>query len=248
MHECFHNRGHRNPTMNWLLGFSASTIFGTAYSLFAINHYGHHVRNRTRAELVDYIYPDENGTKKTVLYYFAIVGGIWLGGLIGPFLCFVLPYSMTAKLRQGGRDNTYAEAFKDFTPAKWWLMRLETILAVSFWVVIYRALQWDYRVLLVTYAAFAFSWSSLQWVYHVRTPIHSVEGAYNLRAPWLVRVLFLNFNYNLTHHRDSGMPWQEMFRRSNQQETQPLWYRYVCIFLPPQPLPEDPSVIQKTYF
>lgn len=127
-------------------------------------------------------------------------------------------------------------------------MRFESILMVSVWAAAICFRGWSWTTVGLAYAAFAFSWSSLQWVYHVRTPIHPVEGAYNLRLPVPVRLLFLNFNYNLTHHRKPTLPWQELYAKSNQEETQPLWYRYLGIFLPPQPMPRDVSSIRKTYF
>src|SRR4051794_4018041 len=72
MHECFHGLGHPAPAVNQALGVAASTIFGTAYTLYRVNHEGHHLRNRSRAEVAEYIYPGENAARKTFLYYFAI--------------------------------------------------------------------------------------------------------------------------------------------------------------------------------
>ena len=120
--------------------------------------------------------------------------------------------------------------------------------SVAFWVGLLWLGPWRWQTLAIAYAAFAFSWSSLQWVYHLHTPVHVVEGAYNLRAPLLVRILFLNFNYNLTHHRRPSLPWQELYSHSDQKETQPLWYRYLLTFRPPVRLPKDLSVLAKRYF
>jgi fatty acid desaturase len=248
MHECFHGSANTNKKVNWFLGFWSSTLFGTAYTFFERNHEGHHVRNRTRPELVDYIFPDESAAKKVSIYYLAIFGGIWLGGLILPLICFFIPDRLKTSLAIDTKNNTYAEAFNQFSSGAWRLMKIETVLLLTFWISVIYIFNWDITILATLYFFFAFSWSSLQWVYHVRTPIHRVEGAYNLRAPWLIRALFLNFNYNLTHHRNSAIPWQELFSASNQQETQPLWHRYLRIFLPPQTMPKDIDKLEKTYF
>jgi fatty acid desaturase len=82
----------------------------------------------------------------------------------------------------------------------------------------------------------------------MRTPLDRIEGAYDLRAPRVVRWLFLNFNYNLTHHREPHQPWQKMHAIVNPRETQPLWYRYLLVFKAPELMPPDPSSIRKTYF
>jgi fatty acid desaturase len=226
----------------------SSSIFGTSYTLFRINHLGHHVRNRTRAELVDYIYPDESPFRKAVIYYTGILGGIWLGGLIGSIVLPLLPYGFARTLAAQSEDNTYLTAFKDFTSRDWNMMRLELALGVAFWVTAILVFKWNWRLVLIAYAAFALSWSWLQWVYHVRTPIDVVEGTYNLRVPTPIRWLFLNFNYNLTHHRDASYHWQELHDVSDRDEMQPLWYRLIRMVLPPRPLPDDPRTITKTYF
>lgn len=248
MHESFHEMAHKNPKLNWFIGWLASTIFGASYTLFKVNHEGHHLRNRTRAELVDYIYPDERPTKKIIVYYFAILGGIWLMGFFGSLLIPFLPYRSIRYLVRTKRDNTYAAAFEYFSEKDWIMLKLEVFFSLGFWAAVVFFAEWSWSLLALIYVAFAFSWSSLQWVYHIRTPIHPVEGAYNLRLPTWMRLLFLNFNYNLTHHREPFRRWQELFRVSNQKETQPLWFRYFGIFKWPTPMPENPSSIQKTYF
>jgi hypothetical protein len=88
----------------------------------------------------------------------------------------------------------------------------------------------------------AVAWASLLSVLDV------IEGAYNLRAPLIVRFLFLNFNYNLTHHRRPSLPWQELHKQSDHRETQPIWYRYLLVFRRPMPFPPDLSVLERRYF
>ena len=127
-------------------------------------------------------------------------------------------------------------------------MRHEAAAGVAIWAAAIVLLDWDWRLLVALYAAFAFTWSSLQWVYHMRTPLDRIEGAYDLRLPRLVRWLFLNFNYNLTHHRHPNRPWQDMHRAVNPRETQPLWYRYLLVFKCPEPLPADTLSLRKVYF
>jgi len=248
MHDCFHGHGHRNRHVNWAAGWLSSTIFGTSYTLFQVNHAGHHVRNRTPSERIDFIEPGESVFRKMAFYYTGIMGGIWLLGLVGALLLPLTPYRAARPLAFQEDSNTYSGAFNDFAREDWNRMRVELALSVGFWAACMVFFGWRWQVLLIMYAAFGFSWSWLQWVYHVRTPIDVVEGAYNLRAPTIVRWLFLNFNYNLTHHRQPAYRWQQLFEVSNQRETQPLWYRAAGIIMPPRPLPDDPSTIRKVYF
>jgi fatty acid desaturase len=249
MHECFHRNGHPTPGVNWSIGAFASILFGSSYTLIRVNHEGHHQRNRSSAELAEFILPGESAAAKTALYYFAVLGGIWFGSFVGTLLLPFVPFRHVRALavRLVSMDG-YNRSFAEFDARDWQLLRLESGLAVAWWLACAWLFAWDWRVLLAAYACFAFSYSSLQWVYHMRTPLHRVEGAYDLRLPTPLRWLFLNFNYNLSHHRYPQAPWQELHARVDPRETQPLWRRYFGVFQPPQPLPDDLSGLAKRYF
>jgi fatty acid desaturase len=247
MHECFHGHGHRNPAVNVSMCWLATTIFGASATLIRINHLGHHVRNRTSAELVDFIEPDESVLKKIAAYYVAIFGGIWLASCIGSLALALLPSGLAERLRSKSDKNTYSAAFADFEPRDFARIRCEVLGGIVWFGLAFWLLELQVIWVLIFYAALAFSWSSLQWIYHVRTPLDVIEGTYNLRAPWFIRMLFLNFNYNLTHHRNPALRWQEMDAVSDRAETRPLWYAWLSIFRPPVPLPLD-GVIEKSYF
>jgi fatty acid desaturase len=188
MHECFHGHGHPSATVNRLIGIATGTMFGTAYTLFRVNHEGHHVRNRSDAEIAEYILPGESAARKIFLYYFAILGGIWLGALVASVALPFLPYRLARFLNPPAKSmNGYSLSFAQFSRADWRSLRVEGAVGVVVWGAAIMLLGWDFRVLTLIYAAFAFSWSSLQWVYHMRTPLDRIEGAYDLRAPWPVR-------------------------------------------------------------
>ncbi len=252
MHEHFHRNAHRNRAVNYLIGSCGSLIFGTSATLHRVQHWGHHLRNRSVAERGEFIHPGESAWLKVFLYYFAVLGGLWVAGLIFPYVALCLPYRSAALLARTRRFNTYAAAFDQFGPRDWHAVQLEAIALAGFWSVLIWLRVWSWQTLLVCYGGFAVSWSSLQWVYHVRTPLHVVEGAYNLRTGRLIGALLLNFNYNLTHHRDPSLAWQELPGRTELRETQPLWFRWIRILLPPVRIPSDPAVLEqrlrKSYF
>lgn len=248
LHEFCHGNAHRDLRLNYLIGWVTSTLFGTAPTLLQIQHWGHHRRNRSAAERAEFIHDGETRWGKTARYYGAVLGGIWLGCFLFPLVCPLLPYATAQRLSAGERFNSFAAGFREFSPGAWRRMQLEGIGLLLFWVGLLRFGPWQWQTLAIAYAGFAFSWSSLQWIYHMHTPVHVVEGAYNLRAPWLVRTLFLNFNCNLTHHRQPWLPWQELPAHSDAKETQPLWYRYLLVFRPPVPFPKDLSALAKRYF
>jgi len=248
IHEYCHRNAHRGPRIAYAIGWVTSTVFITAPTFMLVQHWGHHRRNRTEAERAEFIQDGENVVRKWLQYYFAVFGGLWLSSVFFPVISILLPYRWARWLTIDARFNSYSAAFQDFDSREWLRLRIEGAVLVLMWAVMLRYGPWHWQTLAIAYGAFAFSWSSLQWVYHLWTPLHVIEGAYNLRAPWIVRVLFLNFNYNLTHHRHPSIPWQELYRRSDPKETQPLWYRYARVVLPPVPFPSDQSILEKRYF
>lgn len=247
MHEGFHEHAHRSKGVNTAMCWLASTIFGASATFIKVNHIGHHVRNRTDAEMVDYVYEDESRLKKTVAYYLGIVGGIWIGASLGSIVVALAPASWLLKLQERSQHNTYAAALGDFTETDFRNIRIEVVASLLFWAAAWWLFEFKAMNILIAYGAFAFSWSSLQWIYHVRTPLDVVEGTYNLRSSRLVRWFFLNFNYNLTHHRDPSLRWQVLHAVSDLNETRPFWRSWLSITKPPVPLPEEPH-FQKTYY
>ncbi len=248
MHEFFHANAHPNPKINYLIGLLGSLVFGTAPTFHRVNHWGHHMRNRTPSEQGEFIQEGESPLGKICIYYVAIFGGLWLSSLVIPLASILLPYSAITGLSRSKKFNTYAAAFDQIKPSDWNRMRKESLLLILCWTILTKLGFFSLQTIVICYVAFAFSWSSLQWVYHLRTPLHIVEGAYNLRLPTPIRWFFLNFNCNLTHHRHFYLPWQELYAATNQAETQPLWYRWLWMLHWPIPFPDDLSSLEKHYF
>src|SRR6185369_13906556 len=84
MHEAVHGVASDNPRRNDALGFIASCMFPTSFSLQRVAHHGHHARNRTDSDLYDYYLLSES----------RFVRNVWLyaGNLLG-FYWFCIPIS-----------------------------------------------------------------------------------------------------------------------------------------------------------
>ncbi len=244
MHECTHSVAFKNKRLNYIVGCFISIPFCMHFSLYSAYHKSHHSRNRSRTELADVIFPGESRRKKIIIYYFAIIGGLWVLPVVASIILPLLPLSFVKKLRTYKSTMTYVHIFDLIDSKKWTFMRLELISAIIFWWAAISFFQWNWQTLAVSYAALAFSWSSLQWIYHIRTPFHVMDGALDLKLPRILSLLILNFNYHLTHHRYPKIPWNNLKNASETKSPESLWLRYVKLFRPPQPI-HDLSIIEK---
>ena len=193
--------------------------------------------------------PGETRWGKTATYYAAILGGIWLGCLVAPLVAVFVPHRLARRLvrheplqqlRRGLRrvhGPRLARAPDRGCGARGRLGVTDPRRAVAPGHA-RRGLR-GLRLHLVVRS---------MWVYHLHTPLHVVEGAYNLRAPAPVRLLFLNFNYNLTHHRHPEKPWQELMAASDPRRRSRSATATSGSSAAPVPFPEDPAVLEKSYF
>src|SRR6059036_2784597 len=78
MHEAVHGVASRSPRRNAVLGFLASCMFPTSFSLQRVAHLGHHARNRTDNDLYDYYLPSQSKAVRNLwLYAGNLLGLYW---------------------------------------------------------------------------------------------------------------------------------------------------------------------------
>jgi fatty acid desaturase len=165
---------------------------------------------------------------------------VWIGVPLLTGVMALVPWGLFDKPRpkeEGDEPRSgpalYLAFVRDMGP---WRVRLEALFTVLFLTGIWRALHLTWPAVLACYGAFAFSWSSQQYIYHVRTPRHLVEGAFNLRLARPLELLYLNFNYHLTHHRAVSVPWIHLRRATREAPTRGYLVTYLRLWGPPQPV------------
>lgn len=234
IHEAEHDKLHPDPARNLALGRLAATMFPGSFAFMRAAHLAHHRNNRADVELVDYVLPGQSRVGKALQYYFLVTGGVWLGVPALSLLLALLPDS--AVERPGGRLPAGAVSYlRSIATARPSTVRRELLGVVIFWGIV--AWLFDLHLLptLAAYALFAFSWSSQQYIYHVRTPRHLVEGAWNLRLWRPVELLYLRFNHHLAHHRDVSAPWT-LTGADDPPPTRGYLATYLALWAPPEPV------------
>jgi fatty acid desaturase len=242
LHEAVHGHVHASRTVNEGIGRVMAAFFPTSLGFQRICHLGHHQRNRSDAELFDYILPGESRLVKTLQWYGVLTGIYWL---LLPVSCFVylvwpgafrLPACIqTSRLFR----QTSAEAMlSGFVNAPERTIRLEILFSFALQATFIWSLDLTAAGWLTCYGAFALNWSALQYADHAFSERHVHDGAWNLRVNRVVQYLFLNYHHHKAHHQNSHVPWLYLSKYVDYNEERPsfllIWLR---MWKGPQPWP-----------
>ena len=235
-HEAVHSKLYPNPKVNEALGILLFSLFPGSYHLFGVAHLVHHRRNRSDAELEDYILPAESPWIKVVTYYLILCGLFWLLTPLTMLVVAMVP-KRSIGLPPPGADasvsSRYIQFLNSVRPGR---IRRDLFLTVLIWTTASLLLNLKLSHLAVCYGTFAFCWASQQYIYHVRTPRHVVLGAVDLHLWRPLELLYVHFNYHLTHHVAAWVPWIYLPEVAVEEPTRSYLTTYLDQWRPPEPV------------
>ena len=235
-HEAAHSKLHARPNVNEVCGIFLFSLFPGSYHLFEIAHLVHHRRNRSDAELEDYVLPTEIPWLKRVTYYFVLCGLFWFITPLSSVVIALMPRS-AIRIPPPGEDagiySRYLQLLNSVNPGR---IRRDLLVVAAIWTTASLLLPLKLSALALCYAMFAFCWASQQYMYHVRTPRHVVLGALDLHLWRPFELLYLHFNYHLTHHVAAWVPWIYLPEIAAEQPTRGYLATYREQWRPPEPL------------
>jgi fatty acid desaturase len=247
VHEAVHRKLHPNAKFNLGLGIFIFSLFPGSFHFFEVAHLIHHRRNRSNDELEDYVLPGENPWVKRIMYYLLISGLFWLLLPLSSIVVALIPRKRIRLPRpedEAGAFRKFAQFLNEVRPNR---VRRDLLVAAVVWGLAFPLLHLRLSSVAICYAAFGFSWASQQYIYHVRTPRHAVLGAHDLKLWRPLRLLYLNFNYHLTHHLAVWIPWTHIPATAAQQPSQGYLKTYIGLWNPPELLEEAwPAQYQKS--
>jgi fatty acid desaturase len=246
-HESVHRKLHRNRRLNVGMGILLFSLFPGSVHFFEVAHLLHHRRNRSNDELEDYVLPGENPWFKRIMYFLLISGLFWLLLPFSSIVVAMIPVrriSLPPPEENAGSFRKFAQFLNEVRPSR---VRLDLLVTALVWLIAFPLLHLHLVPVAVCYAAFGFSWASQQYIYHVRTPRHAVLGAYDLKLWKPLELLYLHFNYHLTHHLAEWVPWNHLPVIAAQHPTRGYARTYLNLWRPPEKLDEAwPAQYQKT--
>jgi len=217
LHEAVHGLFSDHRSLNEWAGRWAAAWFPTGLAMQRAFHLTHHRNNRSASEQFDVVHVGDVRWLKHAQWYAILTGLYWLIAIIGVLAHLVVPEALrTRLLRLAGRRvgeqtsaQPYLGALDGLNPVT---SRLEVIGSIAFQAALFWALDLSVVGWAACYAAFAFSWSSLQYTDHAFSPLDGRAGAWNLQVGPIVRAFFLNYHFHLAHHQRPAVPWIHLGR------------------------------------
>lgn len=240
LHEATHHNLRSTGRANYWLGVVTGMLFPIPFTMVRNTHQGHHAHNRTDGEMFDLYYPEDNLVIKYLRWYSILCGLFWPLVPLGAVLYALCPGLLTRMFRQDGAQGYFFGSDVRTTVRR---VRLELLLMIAFFALLFWALDLRWQNTLVLYACFSFNWSTRQYVSHAFTKRDIVEGAWNLRHVSPMSWLLLHGEYDLNHHRHPEISWYYLPKLSRPGDARPSYFRqYWRQWLGPRPNTEPEPV------
>jgi fatty acid desaturase len=234
LHEATHGNLQSNPRRNYALGVLAGTLFPIPFSMICLTHQGHHLHNRTDAEMFDLYYPDDNRVVKYIRWYGILCGFFWPLIPLGAVLFSIAPSRWREKIF--AQPQTTGYMFSDVHRTAVWAVRAELLGIVIFFAALHLLLGLRWGPTLICYACFSLNWSTRQYVGHAFSKRDIIDGAWNLRHNRVMSWLLLHGELDKTHHRRPDVSWIYLPKLTPQDDEQPTYFRqYWRQWLGPRP-------------
>jgi fatty acid desaturase len=168
-------------------------------------HLKHHKQNRTTVELFDYYGPTESKFLKYFVWYGILLGVFGFYPIIGTFLLALVPSSWILPLFKS--TNSTKSYLENFSSHESFAIRIELLLIIGFYLALIYLLRIDAAIIALFLILSACNWSTRQFIEHAFTPLHVIEGGYNLQHNRWMSWILLHREWDLNHHRHPQVPW-----------------------------------------
>lgn len=254
LHESVHKSFSKNEFVNDFFGRISAAFFPTGFLLQRGFHLGHHRRNRTDAEMFDLYYVHDNKWIKYFQWYCILLGPYWFSVPLAALLYLFWPAFFSFSIfkqknqfgYQSGAEEMFSSVAKEKKPI---LARLEIIYSILFQVGLFLIFELTWERLLLCYWVFGLNWGALQYADHAWTKRDIRYGAWNLKIPSFIRLIFLNYHIHHAHHSHPRIPWKYLPNYIDASAPNPSFFKiYFKMWLGPKPATEpNPKPLDKSF-
>ncbi len=238
LHEGVHDNHQQNPLLNRLMSFINGALFPISATFYRLTHGFHHDNNRNEHECFEYYDPQQpraNQIFRHLQWYSILFGTYWIFILLTNLIAASLPWLL--KLWPFNAYLTTNKMFNRFNTRVLQWISIETGLIILLWVLLWYLLDLKLIPSLILYAAFAFNWSTRQYIAHAFSPIDRDSGAYNLKLGKWAQLFLLNSNYHLVHHQHPELPWHLLPAYAEHPPLVDYWRQYRQLWSAPRVFP-----------
>src|SRR5580698_6999669 len=211
IHEAEHNMLHPDPLWNALLGRWLCLLFVVSFTFLTHCHLRHHLKNRTDIEMWDlYREGQPKWRRRCNLYLMMSAFGylsLWLSVLLFalmPFLLYCGFFQRHTEIAGFLEGSNRQDKFTAIRTESWAVLLFQ---AAVFWLLHLHFLPW-----LILFLIHGLVWSSQNYVNHAFSPRDIINGAHNLKMPFWLKLIYLNFNLHLAHHQNPKIPWLHLHK------------------------------------
>lgn len=237
MHDGGHKLLHPNKRINKLLDVIAGLNFPTSGTMMSLTHDAHHFCNRTRHEMFDCYYEKDNKIVKWLQWYSILLGPFWISIVIGTVIVSIFPSFLKNSLFKKARSSS--ELFNRFTKENIRQIRLECLLCILYFFVLFNFCGVQLVPTLVLFALGGFNWSTRQYVQHHLSERDVWKGAFNLKTSKIMQLIMLNYNFHQEHHSKPYIPWIYLPDTASGKTEMSYMKQYLRQWKPPHLLHEE---------
>ena len=206
IHEAEHGIVNSNEFVNNIIGRWLSTLFIAPFTFFKHCHLKHHKKNRTDEEMWDLYYEHQGKLKRYGTLYGMMIGlgyfSMWLAVLLYAIAPRLIYTRFFYSHKEVGGFIKGSDRKDKIAHSRW-----ESLLVIIFQVFLFFILDLKWTSWLTLFAMHGFLWSSQNYVNHAFSPRDIINGAHNLKIPFWLKWVYLNFNLHLAHHQNPKIPW-----------------------------------------
>lgn len=206
IHEAEHGIVNSSESVNNIMGRWLSTLFIAPFTFFKHCHLKHHKKNRTDEEMWDLYYEHQEKLKRYGTLYGMMIGlgyfSMWLAVLLYAIAPRLIYTRFFYSHKEVGGFIKGSDRKDKIAHSRW-----ESLLVIIFQVSLFFIFDLKWTSWLTLFAMHGFLWSSQNYVNHAFSPRDIINGAHNLKIPFWLKWVYLNFNLHLAHHQNPKIPW-----------------------------------------
>jgi fatty acid desaturase len=239
LHEACHSGLNSSPRRNHALGAISGVLFPVSFTFLKIAHRVHHNNNRTDYEMFDYYYPGDNLWVKRAQWYSILIGIYPPIIPLGSILMGLAPRFFDWRPFAAARSSYVLFANNQYLRGDIRVIRLEAILGICYWLLLWKWLSLAALPMLIVYACCWFNWSTRQYVTHAFTPRDVLTGALNLKTGRWLSYFLLQGEWDQVHHLFPNVSWKYLPKYADRTMAPvSYWRQYLSLWKGPRPNPE----------